>query len=92
MSDDLMRLPMAVGISRAARAIVRQNVAISMGMVFVLIPLAVAGAVPVWLAVIMHEGSTVAVVLNSLRLLGYRAPAPGADLPGTARAPQVPPG
>jgi hypothetical protein len=46
----------------------------------------------VWLAVIMHEGSTVAVVLNSLRLLGYRAPAPGADLPGTARAPQVPPG
>jgi Cd2+/Zn2+-exporting ATPase len=92
MSDDLMRLPMAVGISRAARAIVRQNVAISMGMVFVLIPLAVAGAVPVWLAVIMHEGSTVAVVLNSLRLLGYRAPAPGADVPGTARAPQVPPG
>jgi cation transport ATPase len=61
-------------------------------MVFVLIPLAVAGAVPVWLAVIMHEGSTVAVVLNSLRLLGYRAPAPGADVPGTARAPQVPPG
>jgi Cd2+/Zn2+-exporting ATPase len=85
MSDDLMRLPLAVGISRAARAIVRQNVTISMGMVFLLIPLAVVGAVPVWLAVIMHEGSTVAVVLNSLRLLGYRAPADG-------RAPQAPPG
>ena len=81
MSDDLMRLPLAVGISRAARAIVRQNVAISMGMVFLLIPLAVAGAVPIWLAVVMHEGSTVAVVLNSLRLLAYRA-APG----GTPRA------
>ena len=92
MSDDLMRLPLAVGISRAARAIVRQNVAISMGMVFLLIPLAVAGAVPVWIAVIMHEGSTVAVVLNSLRLLGYRAPAPGAGTPGVARAPQAPPG
>ena len=75
MSDDLMRLPFAVGISRASRSIVRQNVTISMGMVFVLIPLAVAGAIPIWLAVIMHEGSTVAVVLNSLRLLAYRAPA-----------------
>ena len=75
MSDDLMRLPFAVGISRASRSIVRQNVTISMGMVFVLIPLAVAGAIPIWLAVIMHEGSTVAVVLNSLRLLAYRSPA-----------------
>ena len=74
MSDHLMRLPFAVGVSRASRAIVRQNVAISMGMVFLLIPLAVAGAVPIWLAVIMHEGSTVAVVLNSLRLLAYRGP------------------
>jgi Cd2+/Zn2+-exporting ATPase len=92
MSDDLMRLPLAVGISRAARAIVRQNVTISMGMVFVLIPLAVAGAVPVWVAVLMHEGSTVAVVLNSLRLLGYRTPAPGAGMPGAARAPHAPPG
>jgi Cd2+/Zn2+-exporting ATPase len=75
MSDDLMRLPFAVGISRASRSIVRQNVTISMGMVFVLIPLAVVGAIPIWLAVIMHEGSTVAVVLNSLRLLAYRSPA-----------------
>jgi cation transport ATPase len=40
--------------------------------VFLLIPLAVMGAIPIWLAVIMHEGSTVAVVLNSLRLLAYR--------------------
>ena len=72
MSDDLMRLPFAVGVSRASRGIVRQNVAISMGMVFVLIPLAVMGTIPIWLAVIMHEGSTVAVVLNSLRLLAYR--------------------
>jgi Cd2+/Zn2+-exporting ATPase len=74
MADDLMKLPFAVGISRASRSIVRQNVSISMGMVFLLIPLAVLGAIPVWLAVVMHEGSTVAVVLNSLRLLGYRLP------------------
>ncbi len=76
MSDDLMRLPFAVGISRASRRIVAQNVFISMGMVFTLIPLAALGVVPIWAAVILHEGSTVAVVLNSLRLLGYRAPTP----------------
>ncbi len=74
MSDDLMRLPFAFGISRASRRIVLQNVLISMGMVFTLIPLAALGVVPIWLAVILHEGSTVAVVLNSLRLLGYRGP------------------
>jgi Cd2+/Zn2+-exporting ATPase len=86
MSDDLMRLPFAVGISRASRAIVRQNVFISMGMVFTLIPLAITGVVPIWLAVIMHEGSTVAVVLNGLRLLGYRAPV--APVPGPTPAPK----
>jgi Cd2+/Zn2+-exporting ATPase len=75
MSDDLMRLPFAVGISRASRRIVAQNVFISMGMVFTLIPLAALGVVPIWAAVILHEGSTVAVVLNSLRLLGFKAPA-----------------
>jgi hypothetical protein len=34
----------------------------------------------------MHEGSTVAVVLNGLRLLGYRAPV--APVPGPAPAPK----
>lgn len=69
MSDDLLRLPLALRISRASRMIVAQNVLISMGMVFSLIPLAALGIVPIWSAVILHEGSTVAVVLNSLRLL-----------------------
>lgn len=72
MSDDLMRLPFAIGLSRASRRIVAQNVLLSMGMVATLIPLAAFGIVPIWMAVILHEGSTVAVVLNSLRLLGYR--------------------
>jgi Zn2+/Cd2+-exporting ATPase len=72
MSDDLMRLPFAIGLSRASRRIVAQNVMLSMGMVATLIPLAAFGIVPIWMAVILHEGSTVAVVLNSLRLLGYR--------------------
>jgi len=81
MSDDLMRLPFAIGLSRASRRIVAQNVLLSMGMVATLIPLAAFGIVPIWMAVILHEGSTVAVVLNSLRLLGFHQKA-HADAPG----------
>ncbi len=90
MRNDLGRLPFALALSRAARRIVLQNVTVSMGMVGVLIPLAIAGWLPVTLAVILHEGSTVVVVLNGLRLLRFRDPesdgpaAPAA--PGHARA------
>jgi Cd2+/Zn2+-exporting ATPase len=49
-----------------------ENVAIAMGVVVLLIGLASAGFVPMPIAVVMHEGSTVMVVLNALRLLRYR--------------------
>ncbi|MBM4112919.1 MAG: cation-translocating P-type ATPase, partial [Phycisphaerae bacterium] len=62
MRSDLGRLPFAISLGRAARRIVLQNVAVSMGMVAALIPLAILGWLPVTLAVILHEGSTVAVV------------------------------
>jgi len=72
--DDLERVPFAIALGRAARRIVLQNVTISMGMVALLIPLAIIGWLPITLAVILHEGSTVAVVLNGLRLLAFRDP------------------
>lgn len=72
MRNDLGRLPYALSLSRATRRIVLQNVSVSMGMVALLIPLAILGWLPITLAVILHEGSTVAVVLNGLRLLGFR--------------------
>jgi len=72
--DDLERVPFALALGRAARRVVLQNVSISMGMVAVLIPLAILGWLPITLAVILHEGSTVAVVLNGLRLLAFRDP------------------
>ncbi|MBL9120365.1 MAG: heavy metal translocating P-type ATPase, partial [Phycisphaerae bacterium] len=71
MNDDLRKLPFAIGLSRAARRIVLQNITISMGVVVLLVILATFGAVPMPIAVIMHEGSTVVVVLNALRLLRY---------------------
>ncbi|MFN5497791.1 MAG: heavy metal translocating P-type ATPase [bacterium] len=72
MADDLTRLPFAIELGRATRAMIRQNVIFSMGVVAVLIPLTLFGIVPLTVAVICHEGSTVLVALHGLRLLSRR--------------------
>lgn len=72
MADDLSKLPFAVGLSRASHAIIRQNLAISLGVIGLLILTSVLGLVQLSGAVILHEGSTILVVLNALRLLAYR--------------------
>lgn len=72
MADDLGRLPFAVGLSRASRRIIVQNLAIALGVIAVLIFTSVLGWVQLSGAVILHEGSTIVVVLNALRLLTYR--------------------
>ena len=77
--DDLGRLPFAIGTARRTRSIIRQNVIGSMGMVVLLIVLGSTGSIALSLAVVMHEGSTVAVVLNALRLLAIREPDPEPD-------------
>jgi Cd2+/Zn2+-exporting ATPase len=72
MADDLSRLPFAIGLSRASRRIIRQNLAISLGVIGLLILTSVLGIVQLSGAVVLHEGSTILVVLNALRLLRYR--------------------
>ncbi|MEC5126151.1 heavy metal translocating P-type ATPase [Verrucomicrobiales bacterium BCK34] len=71
MADDLDHLPFAVGLSRKASRIIKQNLWFSLGMVALLIPLTLLG-LKMGIAVIFHEGSTLLVVFNSLRLLAYR--------------------
>lgn len=70
MADNLSHLPFAVGLSRATHKIIRQNLWISLGMVAFLIPATLLG-LDIGPAVALHEGSTLVVVLNALRLLGY---------------------
>jgi Cd2+/Zn2+-exporting ATPase len=72
MADDLSKLPFAVGLSRASQAIIKQNLAISLGVIGLLIATSVLGLIALSGAVVLHEGSTIIVVLNALRLLGYR--------------------
>ena len=69
MHDRLENFLAAYRLSQRARAVIRQNVVISLGTVVVLVGFALFGKVPLTLGVLGHEGSTVVVVLNSLRLL-----------------------
>lgn len=70
MADDLRNLPFAVGLSRQTRSIILQNVFISLGVVAILVPATILG-LGIGPAVAAHEGSTLVVVFNALRLLGY---------------------
>lgn len=72
MGDKLSLLPFAIGLSRQARKIIRQNLVISLGVVAVLIPLTILDIASIGPAVIAHEGSTLVVVFNALRLLAYK--------------------
>ncbi|EFL13488.1 heavy metal translocating P-type ATPase [Streptomyces sp. C] len=71
MSDDLRRLPFITGLSRRASRIIRQNLWLSLGIVAVLVP-ATALGLGIGPAVLVHEGSTLVVVANALRLLRHR--------------------
>ncbi len=73
MADDLHKLPFAVGLSRASRAIIVQNLVIALAIIAGLILTSVLGLIQLSGAVVLHEGSTVVVALNALRLLRYRA-------------------
>lgn len=55
--------------AKQTQAIVRQNLFIAVSAIFIASLPALAGIVPLWLAVVMHEGGTVLVGLNALRLL-----------------------
>jgi len=71
MGDDLGKLPFAVGLGRATRAVVFQNLAISLGVIALLMVTSIFGVVGIGVAIVFHEGSTLAVVANALRLLRY---------------------
>ncbi|WP_025763686.1 heavy metal translocating P-type ATPase [Dyadobacter tibetensis] len=72
MGDQLSSLPFAIGLSREAKRIIKQNLWISLGMVGILIPLTILGIASIGPAVLAHEGSTLIVVFNALRLLTYQ--------------------
>lgn len=69
MHDRLENFLAAFRLSQRARKVIRQNLVVSLGTVVVLVGFALFGAVPLTIGVLGHEGSTVVVVVNSLRLI-----------------------
>jgi Cd2+/Zn2+-exporting ATPase len=73
MGEDLAGLALAIDLSHRARAIVRQNMVFAVSVMVVLVILALGGMIGLTTGVLGHEGSTVVVVFNGLRLLRSRA-------------------
>ena len=70
MSDDLLKLPWMIKLSRRARSVVWQNITFAMGVIVLLVTSVFLFDLPLPLGVVGHEGSTLIVVANGLRLLG----------------------
>lgn len=80
MSDDLSKLPFMLRLSRRASEIVRQNLYFSVGVIFTLVALTVIAPflipefrLPLPVGVLGHEGSTLIVVINGLRMLTMKS-------------------
>ena len=72
IQDDLEQIPFSLGISKQTRRLVMQNIVFSVSVIVLLIISNLLQVINLPLGVIGHEGSTILVILNSLRLLRYR--------------------
>lgn len=72
LNDQLEKVLIAYRLSKTCRSIIRQNLVISLGVLILLAIGSLGFALPLPLGVLGHEGSTVIVVMNSLRLLFLR--------------------
>jgi Cd2+/Zn2+-exporting ATPase len=72
MKNDLNLIPKIVRQARKTQNIVRQNLTIALSVILLATTPSILGLIPLWLAVILHEGGTVIVGLNSLRLLRWK--------------------
>lgn len=69
MGDDLKKLPFTIRLSRKALAIIKQNIAFSLGLKILALLLVIPGWLTLWIAIFADMGATLLVTLNSLRLL-----------------------
>jgi Cd2+/Zn2+-exporting ATPase len=75
MDDKIEKLLNAIELSKAARTAIRINIIISIGAALTMATVVILKGATLSLGVMVHEGSTVVVCLNGLRLLAHRAKA-----------------
>jgi Zn2+/Cd2+-exporting ATPase len=85
MSDEVQKVDYVIHLGKRTRRVVRQNVYFSVGWMFMLVIVALTVGIPLTLAVVAHEGSTLLVAANGLRLLrgGPHRPVVPPSGPGT---------
>jgi len=76
LANDLNKLPEAISVSRFTRRIILQNLTLALGVILILAPLAALGQTTIYASVMFHEGSTLLVVLNALRILRHQETRP----------------
>lgn len=69
MQDDLSHVPLAIRMGRASRAVIKQNIILSLGLKLAFLGLAIPGIATLWMAVVADVGATLLVTLNGMRLL-----------------------
>jgi Cd2+/Zn2+-exporting ATPase len=82
MADDLAKLPQAIALSHRARSVIRQNIAMSVAAVAVLVTAALAGWMSLTAGLLLNEGTALFIITNALRLA--RVPRQGPEQAATA--------
>jgi Cd2+/Zn2+-exporting ATPase len=72
MSDDISKVPYAIGLSKKTNAIIRQNIAFALVVVFALLIFTLFGVIELASGILGHEASAILVILNGMRLLRYK--------------------
>jgi len=69
MADDLAKLPQAIRLARRALVNIRQNIALSLATIAVLVAAALAGGLSLTSGLLLNEGTALLIIANGLRLL-----------------------
>jgi Cd2+/Zn2+-exporting ATPase len=72
MSDELVRVPWLIQLARKTLRVIKQNIAIALGLKLIFIGLTIASAASLWMAIAADMGASLLVVMNGLRLLRTR--------------------
>jgi len=89
MSDDLSRLPTVFRIARQARRVMTQNMVFAVAVIIALVILSLSHQLTLPLAVVGHEGSTILVALNGMRMLLWGRGTALVQLASQARVPAL---
>jgi Cd2+/Zn2+-exporting ATPase len=74
MSDDLRKLPFLFGLSGFTITVLRQNLALALGLKVLFLVLSLTGHATLWMAVLADDGAALLVILNGLRALSFKDP------------------